>query len=323
MSTSVRSTAASLRVFLERIVDYAGLFPPASLDMRSSVDNYARYLRHPQGWALGRFVLPVSRLEEFRSARESAAAGPWRLSGIVSASMVSDLAAADAFNRKACGAVIDSVEVRVSKPEEIELVRKHQPAGTTVFFEIAPESADERFPDDLLSTLSRVGGCAKLRTGGVVAEAFPAVETIALFLARCAELGVPFKATAGLHHPLRCTRPLTYAADSPRGAMYGFLNLFTAAAIAWSARRSGGGAVGRSAVRRHLPAGRAMLATCLADPERANWHFGEDALTWSGDQPPVRIQLDALGAVRSNFALSFGSCSFEEPIQEMRELDLL
>jgi hypothetical protein len=66
-----------------------------------------------------------------------------------------------------------------------------------------------------------------------------------------------------------------------------------------------------------------MLATCLADPERANWHFGDDALTWSGDRQPVRIELDTLREVRSNFALSFGSCSFEEPIQEMRELDLL
>jgi hypothetical protein len=206
----------------------------------------------------------------------------------------------------ACGAVIDSVEVRVSKQEEIELVCQYQPPGTTAFFEIAPESADE-----LLPMVRRAGGCAKLRAGGVAAEAFPSVETIAGFLARCSELGVPFKATAGLHHPLRCTRPFTYDADSPRGAMHGFLNLFTAAAIAWSARKSG------SATPR-LP-----LATCLADPERANWHFGDDAMTWSGDRQPVRIELDALSAMRSNFALSFGSCSFEEPIQEMRELGLL
>ncbi len=64
--------------------------------------------------------------------------------------------------------------------------------------------------------------------------------------------------------------------------MHGFLNLFTAAAIAWSAVRSGGA----------VP--RAVLATCLADPERANWHFGEDALTWSGDEEPVRIDVEAL-----------------------------
>ena len=330
MSTAVRSTPAALRVFLERSIDYAGLFAPASLDMRSSVHNYSRYLLHPQGWALGRFVLPLARLDEFLSARQGADSGPWHLSAIVpsgvASDLVSDLAAVDAFNRLSCGAGIDSVELRVSTPEEIELVRKHRPPDTTVFFELAPESADDLLPDDLLLTLGRVGGCAKLRTGGVTAEAFPSVETIAGFLARCSELGLPFKATAGLHHPLRCTRPFTYAADSPRGTMHGFLNLFTAAAIAWEARRQRPERHRLPRTRRQAvgwPPPRAMLATCLADPERANWHFGDDALTWSGDRQPVRIELDTLREVRSNFALSFGSCSFEEPIQEMRELDLL
>ena len=307
MSTSVRTTAASLRVLLDRSIDYAGLFPPASLDMRPSVINYARYLLDPPSWALGRFVVPLSRLDEFLSVRDVASGDLWHLSGIVSAnsvsSRVSDLAAADIFNRMAYGARIESVEVRVSTPQEIELVREHQPPGIALFFEVAPESADE-----LLPMVRRVGGCAKLRAGGVRAEAIPSIETIANFLQRCAGLGVPFKATAGLHHPLRGTHPLTYDTNSPQATMHGFLNVFTAAALAWATRGS-------------VP--RAMLATCLAEPERANWHFGEDALTWSGDPQPVRIELDTLRAMRSNFALSFGSCSFEEPIQEMRELDLL
>jgi hypothetical protein len=216
---------------------------------------------------------------------------------------VSDLAATDLFNRMARGARVESVEVRVSTPQEIELVREHQPTGTTLFFEIAPESANE-----LLPIVSRLGGFAKLRTGGASADAFISVEAIATFLAQCAELGLPFKATAGLHHPLRGTHPLTYDANSPEATMHGFLNVLTAAAIAWETRGS---------------VQLATLATCLADPERANWHFGKNALTWSGDVEPVRIELETLRAVRSKFALSFGSCSFEEPIQEMRELDLL
>ncbi len=179
-------------------------------------------------------------------------------------------------------------------------------AGTTALYEISPEQAEE-----LLPILRHIGGCAKLRTGGVVEEAFPAVEQIAGFIARCAELGVPFKATAGLHHPLRCIRPLTYEPNSPEATMHGFLNLFTAAAIAWSAVRSGG-AVSREA-----------LATCLADAERANWHFGEDALTWSGGEEPMRIELEALRSMRSEFALSFGSCSFEEPLRKCARSDLL
>jgi hypothetical protein len=306
MSTPVRTAAPSLRVLLQRIIDYAGLFPPASLDMMTSVNNFSRYLEAPQQWALGRFVLPVLRLDEFLNAQENAAADPWQISGIISANIEAEFAAVDEFNRKAPGAVIDSVEVRVRNLDQIELVRKHQPAGITVFFEIAPEQADE-----LLPILRHIGGCAKLRTGGVVDEAFPAVERIAGFIARCAELAVPFKATAGLHHPLRCVRPLTYEPNSREGMMHGFLNLFTAAAIAWSAVSS----------RQPVPS--AVLATCLADGERANWHFGEDALTWSGEGEPIRLDLQALRSMRSKFALSFGSCSFEEPLRDLRGLDLL
>jgi hypothetical protein len=317
MSTTVRSTAASLRVLLARSVDYAGLFAPASLDMSAAVGDYASYLHHPQRWALGRFVLPVSRLDEFLSARaglrtasqadarEGGVSEPWQLSAILSANFASDLAQVKDFNRKASGAAIDSIEARISKTEQMELIREHRPAGTTAFFEIAPERADE-----LLPWIGRNGGCAKLRTGGVEAGAFPAMKTIAGFLARCAELGVPFKATAGLHHALRCLAPLTYEANSARTMMCGFLNLFTAAAIAWSARQSGS------------PVLRAALAACLADPERAHWHFADDALTWSGE-PPFRIERDTLGLARSNFALSFGSCSFQEPIDELHALELL
>ena len=306
MSTSVRSMAASLRVFLGRIIDYAGLFPPASLDMRTSVSNYSRYLNAPRRWALGRFVLPVARLDEFLNAQENVAADPWQLSGIISANIEADMAAVDEFNRKALGAIIDTIEVRARELDEIDLVRKNQPSSTTMFFELAPEQADEFLP-----ILRHFDGCAKLRTGGVVEEAFPSLESVAGFIARCAELGVPFKATAGLHHPIRCFRPLTYEPNARRGMMHGFLNVFTAAAIAWSAVHSG------------KPAPRATLATCLADRERANWHFGEDALTWSGEEQPIQIDVASLRSVRSQFALSFGSCSFEEPLQDMHEIDLL
>jgi hypothetical protein len=274
--------------------------------MMTSVTNYSRYLNDPRRWALGRFVLPVARLDEFLNGQENVAADPWQLSGIISANIAADLAAVDEFNRKAAGAVIDSVEVRVCTLSEVELVRKSQPSGTTVLFEFAPERAA-----DFLPVLRKIGGRAKLRTGGVVKEAFPAVEQIAEFVAQCAELSVPFKATAGLHHPLRCFRPLTYEPNSPAAMMHGFLNLFTAAAIACSAVRAGG----------KVP--RSAMATCLADRERANWHFGDDALTWNGEREPMQFDVDSLRSIRSEFALSFGSCSFEEPFEDLRELGLL
>jgi len=298
--------AASLRVFLDRIIDYAGLFPPASLDMMTSVNNYSTYLNAQQRWALGRFVLPVARLDEFLNAQENVAADPWRLSGIISANIEAELAAVDEFNRKAPGAVIDTIEVRVRDLDEVDLVRRKQPPSTAVFFEFAPEQADKFLP-----ILRHFGGCAKLRTGGVVEEAFPSVENVAAFIVRCAECGVPFKATSGLHHPLRCFHSLTYEPNSREGMMHGFLNLFTAAAIAWGAVRSG------------KVASRVVLATCLADRERANWHFGDDAVTWGGEEKPILIDVAGIRSMRAEFALSFGSCSFEEPLRDLHELDLL
>ena len=51
------------------------------------------------------------------------------------------------------------------------------------------------------------------------------------FIRRCIEADVRFKATAGLHHPLRAEFPLTYDAGAPVGAMFGYLNVFLAAGI--------------------------------------------------------------------------------------------
>lgn len=305
MPSAVRP-AASLRVFLDRIIDYAGLFPPASLDMKTSVANYSTYLHHPQQWALGRLVLTIARLDEFLNAQESTTSNSWRLSGIVSNNIEAELEAIKGFNHTAQGARMDVFEVRVSSAEEIERVRRNQPPGTTAMYETSAEQCGE-----LLPILQRFGLCAKVRTGGVVEGAIPAAEQLAEFIARSAELGVPFKATAGLHHPLRSMRHLTYEPNSRRAMMHGFLNVFTATAIAWGAVRTGRGV------------SRFAIAACLADEERTNWHFDDDALTWIGGERPVRIEVETLRSLRSKFALSFGSCSFEEPVLEMHEIGLL
>jgi len=306
MSAPVRSPIASLQVFLAGLIDYAGLFPPASLDMLKCVGNYSHYLDSPERWALGRFVLPVARLDEFLGVPKKAATEPWKLSGIVSANVVDDMSAVDEFNRKVPGAVVDTVELRVGTADEIDLAIRHLPANADAFFEIASEQAAE-----LLPAVRRFGGRAKLRTGGVAEDAFPALERIVEFITECAEVGVAFKATAGLHHPLRCVRPLTYEAGAKNGIMHGFLNLFAAAGIAWGAVRAG----------EKIP--KDVLAACLADEDRANWHFNENGMTWNGGDEPVRLGVDSLAAMRAEFALSFGSCSFEEPLTDLHELDLL
>jgi hypothetical protein len=142
---------------------------------------------------------------------------------------------------------------------------------------------------------------AKVRTGGLTPDAIPDTERIADFLVAAAARRLPFKATAGLHHAMRSMRPLTYAPDSPRATMHGFLNVFIAAAFAWHG------------------AARELVLDVLEETEAESFAFGSKEFEWRGRKLSVRQIAEA----RRDFAHSFGSCSFEEPIGDLRELELL
>jgi hypothetical protein len=141
----------------------------------------------------------------------------------------------------------------------------------------------------------------KVRTGGLTADAIPSSEELGRFLFEAAFLRIPFKATAGLHHPMRAERPLTYALDSPRATMHGFLNVFAAAVLAWH----------------RMDVGHIIELLEERDPEALV--FGDDDLIWNEH----RITTIEIEEARREFAHSFGSCSFEEPVTELRELGLL
>jgi hypothetical protein len=145
----------------------------------------------------------------------------------------------------------------------------------------------------------KAAGCfAKVRTGGVKPEAIPPVAEVAAFIRVCAERRLAFKATAGLHHPVRSEQPLTYAADAPRAVTHGFLNVFLAACFAWH--------------------GRAEIEPVLEETDPAAFRFDDRAhwRDWSLDAAEV-------GDARANFAHAFGSCSFEEPVRDLQALGLL
>lgn len=337
------------------LIDYAGLFPPAALDMETAVANYARYLRGEHGWALGRFVVPVARLENFRTAQgalispdttktilstlafglegfadslHSASRGvaehfPWRLSAIVSADLESELKIVKAFNSKNSGrSLIDSVEIKASTIDEIRRAAPLVPQGVTCFFEIPANAGSEIF-----HMLHGVGARAKIRTGGVVESAFPAAELIAQFIVRCAEAKVAFKATAGLHHPLRCVKPLTYAANAPTGTMHGFLNVFLAACVC--------GGLGTQIDEAQRAQVRAAMIAILMSDTAGSFEFRGDRAIMRGmlresangivknSNYELSVSTEIILRARSNFAISFGSCSFEEPIEDLRNLHLL
>jgi hypothetical protein len=132
----------------------------------------------------------------------------------------------------------------------------------------------------------------------VTQDAFPSAAQITRFIARCNSRGVAFKATAGLHHPLRCVRPLTYEPASPTGTMHGFLNVFLAAALIYNG----------------YPV--ALAEQMLSDDDPPSLRVEADSVSWRGH----RLTTAEVAASRSRLAISFGSCSFAEPVAELRAL---
>lgn len=298
---------ASARVLLAELIDYAGLFPPAGLSMPGAVAQFAEHLDAEHAWMLGRFIVPAARLQEMEDAAagklpRDASAAPWRLSLLSGGDSAEDAELVWSFNERhahagAGRAVIDTLEVKATDAGSVERAARAAPAGVTAYIEIP--IADD--PADLIGVLRGAGARAKIRTGGVTAEAFPPASAVARFIRAAVDAAVPFKATAGLHHPLRGDYRLTYEPGSASGTMYGFLNVFVAAGFA-----AQGLALGE-------------LKSVLGERKPDAFAFDDAGVSWRGH----RLDLDDLRHLRSRGAIAFGSCSFSEPVDDLRRLHIL
>ncbi|MCH2137443.1 MAG: hypothetical protein MK074_00100 [Phycisphaerales bacterium] len=293
----------ALDTLLDGLIDYAGLYPPASLDMQPMVDTYAAAVQDDTGWMVGRVIVPVDRLSEF----EDAAADhlprhddddPWCISALVRhAHLEADLAAIEAFNGRHATpeeglAVIDAVEIRASTPDEIEAVAAVLPESLFAFIEI-PVGTD---PRGLLAQLAGEEMAAKIRTGGIEPHLYPAINDVASFIVHATAAGVPFKATAGLHHPLPNDNPVVGARQ------LGFLNVFCAAAVA----------------KTHgLDAAAIVDVLQLDDPEAITF---DGSTATIGDHTVSAAQIEES---RLTCGTTFGSCSIDEPVEDLYALGLL
>jgi hypothetical protein len=135
----------------------------------------------------------------------------------------------------------------------------------------------------------------KLRTGGVTADAFPTSAQIARALVTAATHQLQIKFTAGLHHPIRQFR------DEVKTKMHGFLNVLGAAVFA---------------AEHQWGADQAVMM--LEDEDPDSFSFTEDFFAWRD----WKIGVERL-PYRRKFVRSFGSCSFDEPRDDLRVLGLL
>ena len=284
-------------------IDYAGLFPPSQMNMQEAVVNFSLNAAGPYNWMLGRFVLPVARLEEFIQIasglitpdREKGC----RLSVLAGENISHTIRDITNFNRKyGPEFCVDSLEVKASSVSKIDNTVGLLPKDIDAYFEI---TQNENFVD-LVAALALKGQRAKIRTGGVTPPEFPKSLDIIRFVRSCGAANVPFKATAGLHHPIRCYRPLTYAADAPKGTMHGFLNLFLMTGF----------------VRKNFKMGR--LEQIMEEEFDEVYHFEEGGIRWREDN---LLTLSEIEELRRHGIQSFGSCSFDEPVADLQSLGLL
>ena len=292
-----------LRTLLHGVIDYAGLFPPAGLAMRPAVENYAAYLKSDCAWMLGRFIVPVSRLPEFEAATRELKPDrtTWRLTALCSPNTTEDGQQIEAFNGNHKSSevpqiAIDAVELKTSTVDDI-LKNGFLTESYTTYFETPIESD----PEPLIKSISDVKGRAKVRTGGIYENLFPKSIDLIRFMVVCKKFGVPFKATAGLHHPFRGTFPLTYEPGSPSTTMFGFMNLWLAAGFLLCERAED------------------EVLKVLDEKDPGMFSVDDKGISWNGQ----RVTIEQLRSLRENVAISFGSCSFLEPVNELRELGLL
>lgn len=309
---------ASVRALLSGIVDYAGLFPPAKLPLEEAIRNYARYRTEPEAWMLGRFIIPAARLGELPAFAKLFAAGPPLALSLLGrggstveaflAGVRADVDDVQAFLRDQGERVaVESYEVRLSDDVGAESVapmcsqasRLLGGAGLAQarpYFEILWTADWQEALDGMRAPIAGRRAGVKLRCGGLEASAFPSPEQLATAVTACRERGLPFKATAGLHHPLRGFRAEVQA------PMHGFLNLFGAAVLSFA---NGLGA--------------AEVRAILEDEEAGSFVFEDDHFRWKSYRATVPQIEDA----RHRFTTSFGSCSFDEPRDDLRALGLI
>ncbi|MCH8486795.1 MAG: hypothetical protein LAT75_08010 [Candidatus Cyclonatronum sp.] len=325
-----QSMQAALSAFTAGLIDYAGLFPPAALDMAPAIENFLRYRSGPFAPQLGAFVVPAARLDELDGyaagfQKQATAAGPVPFSvlagGGTDAALYRNhfeaaLHKAQTFLERHGAAVrISAFEVRLPEElpepeplrellsENITQVRETLSCAPDFFFEPKRDGSWHSTVHRLVPALAAVqpsfGGALtgfKLRCGGVKAEMFPSVGEVACAIHACVQAGVPMKATAGLHHPVR------HFNESVGTRMHGFLNVFGALALT----KAHGWRISQT-------------ETMLADEQAASFRFTNEGFGYRD----FSLSTAQLRQSRAILATSYGSCSFAEPLEDLHALGLL
>lgn len=325
-STDTSLLSQSMRAFMDQLIDYAGLFPPAGLPLEEAIENYGRYRQGPDNWMLSRFIIPAARLSDLTAiaGERFQTADPYRFSVLGSGGKDSadflenvqrDIAAIESFREVNNGSVLaDMYEVRlpedvITRGDVMEINGMLAAVGNLLaenglrpFYEATLGPSWRDMISVSVQAIAAYNNAAgqkaglKLRCGGLDAAAFPSQYQVAHVIAVCRDAGVPLKCTAGLHHPIRRFD------ESVNTKMHGFVNVFAAGILAQSYQ---------------LP--EHEIAAIIGDENPAHFIFEDQMFTWLDRVvSPTKIQ-----TIRQENMISFGSCSFDEPREDLQLLDWL
>ncbi len=282
----------ALDCLLSNLFDYAGLFPPANLSLSAAVENYLHNSRGPQKRYLGSFVVPVFQLSALHQILiDSNYNFPLSVTGLGTPPWVeSDSVKLPPLN-------IQAVEVKADSSAQICSLSLKLPSEIIPYFEIPVANVTR----DILSAVSSCGGRAKIRMGGVTSSAIPDPDTVAVALQQLAISRLPFKATAGLHHPIRSFHFLSSDSTAPRAMMHGFLNFCCASALL------------------HFGGSLQDAAKLLTEEDPSAWRIADDCIQWKD----AIWTISQIAEWRRNSLMSIGSCSFTEPIEDLEALGWL
>jgi hypothetical protein len=324
MTSNHTKPVISLKTFAGSIIDYAGLFPPASLGLGQAFHNYLFYRQGDMKWMLNKFIIPAGRLEELTDLmkdmkiedkisfsvlgsgggsaddfRESMEADIKSITRFVS--VHGTLVSIDAFEVKLPNDIVkqDSSDelLRLMNEVSVEL-EKALGKNIPVYFEASLNEDHEIVIVRVVESIASLGkSCGfKLRTGGTEASAFPTSEQIAFAIMTCCEFEVPMKCTAGLHHPIR------HYNNEVSSNMHGFLNVFGAGILAYTDGFD-----------------ESELLEVLDEEDPYEFIFKEDGFEWNN----TNVAISEIKEAREKFMISYGSCSFDEPIEDLKTLELL
>ena len=284
--------------YLENIIDYAGIFPPAALPARESLANYLAFRRGPENWILGSLAWSCSTLSELGElltpndevelaliGRPSTNWDTWQDARLQDVEDVNNLLA------KCPGVAAATYESRLDDVTKVpDALNSLRSLGkeTDIYFELP---WDKPLEDALADLATEEWARVKFRTGGKTKDAYPSPVQLATVLKQCIDLEVEFKLTAGLHEPIAHV-------DKDNGAFaHGFLNVLMATSAAFQDEAS---------VQE--------IASILESNDPSLWSL-KGGLSFDGKT----LSADDLNDARSFFG-SFGSCSITDPLQGLQRL---